>query len=263
MISGGFSMGWRKSWWAKAVFSSSAFLFGSARKKRANRTRLLLESLEDRCVPTTTPPTIFAAGVLGSGSLRDAVPQFNPDAGTDDDTIQLAAGTYSLTIQNVGGHHETAGLTGDLNLTQTSHHWIIQGTGPSTIIDASQLRDRAFQIVNPGIHVVFQDLVIQGGLAQDDGSDGALAGSNDALGGGLLSNGGNITREHVVMQNNVARAGDAAVLSAPGHNACGGGVYSTGGALAIVGATIANNEASGGRGGNHNAGLRAGDGGTA
>src|SRR6516225_289748 len=175
MISGGFSMAWRKSSWAKAVFSSSAFLFGSARKKLPYRRRLLLEVLEDRCVPTTITPTTFADGVLGSGSLRDAVLQFNADTGSGDDTIQLLSGTYALTIQNTGGRHETAGLTGDLNLTQTSHRWIIQGAGPSTIIDASQLQDRVFQIVHPGTQVVFQDFVIEGGLAQEDGTDGAVA----------------------------------------------------------------------------------------
>src|SRR6516165_7781992 len=253
MISGGFSMAWRKSLWAKAVFSSSAFLFGSARKKQPYRTRLLLEVLEDRCVPTTITPTTFADGVLGSGSLRDAVLQFNADAGTDDDTIQLLSGTYALTIQNTGGRHETAGLEGDLNITSTSHRLIVQGAGSSgdnaTIIDASQLQDRVFQIVTPGTQVVFQDLVIQGGLAQDNGSDGALAGTTDALGGGILNNGGDVTLDHVVVQNNVARGGDAAVLSAPGHNASGGGIYSTGGALTMAGATNTNNQALGGKGG--------------
>src|SRR5260370_27563348 len=99
MISGGFSMAWRKSLWAKAVFSSSAFLFGSSRKTQPYRTRLLLEPLEDRCVPTTITPTTFADPdpVLGSGSLRDAVLQFNADSGTDDDTILLEAGTSALT----------------------------------------------------------------------------------------------------------------------------------------------------------------------
>src|SRR5712692_8744570 len=209
-------MAWRKSSWAKAFFSSSAFLFGSSPKQQPYRTRLLLELLEDRCVPTTFTPTTFADPdpVLGSGSLRDAVLQFNDDAGTGDDTIQLLAGTYALTIVNTGGHHETAGLEGDLNITSTSHRLIIQGAGPSTIIDASQLQDRVFQIVNPGTVVVFQDLVITGGLAQDDGSDGALAGSTDALGGGILNNGGNITLDQIVVQNNVARGGDAAVRSA-------------------------------------------------
>src|SRR5262249_2921913 len=166
MISGGFSMAWRKSSWAKAIFSSSAFLFGCARKKRPYRTRLLLELLEDRCVPTTITPTTFADGVLASGSLRDAVLQFNADAGTGDDIIQLLPGTYTLTIRNTGGHHETTGLEGDLNITSTAHRLIIQGAGSTgtnaTIIDASQLQDRVFQIVNPGTVVIFQDLVIRG-----------------------------------------------------------------------------------------------------
>jgi hypothetical protein len=256
-------MAWRKSSWAKAIFSSSAFLFGSSRKKQPYRTRLLLESLEDRCVPTTFMPTTFADGVLGSGSLRDAVLQANADTGTDDDIILLDTGTYALTIVNTGGHHETAGLQGDLNITSTSHRLIVQGAGSSTIIDASQLQDRVFQIVNPGTVVVFQDLVIQGGLAQDDGTAGTLAGSTDGLGGGILNNGGNITLDNVVVQNNVARGGDVTVLTVPGHNASGGGIYSTGGALTMAGATIASNLAIGGRGGDHHGFTHAGDGGSA
>jgi hypothetical protein len=214
---------------------------------------LSVEPLEGRCVPTTLTPTTFADGGLGSGSLRDAVLQFNADGGSADDTIQLLAGTYTLSIQNPGGVHETAGLTGDLNLTQASHRWIIQGAGSSgdqaTVIDASQLQDRVFQVVNPGIQVVFQHLVIQGGLARDNGADGAVAGQTDALGGGLLNNGGAVTLEDVVVQNNQARGGDAAQLSTPGHHASGGGIYSTGGALTLAGATLANNQVLGGRGG--------------
>jgi hypothetical protein len=210
--------------------------------------RPFIELLEGRWVPTTLTPTTFLDGSLGSGSLRDAVLQLNADSGTDDDIIQLEAGTYTLTIPNVGGRHETAGLTGDLNLTQTSHRWIVQGAGPSTIIDASQLQDRVYQVVNPGIQVIFQDLVIQGGLAQDNGADGTLAGTTDALGGGILNNGGDLTLDDVVVQNNLARGGDGAVFSPPGHNSFGGGIYSTGGALSMAGATLANNQARGGRG---------------
>jgi hypothetical protein len=242
-------------WWKRSICERRP-------RRQAASFRPAIELLERRCVPTTLTPTTFDDGGLGSGSLRDAVLQFNVDAGSGDDTIQLLSGTYALTIRNVGGHHETAGLTGDLNLTQTSHRWIIQGAGPSTIIDAGQLQDRVFQIVNPGTQVVFQDLVIQGGLGQDDGSNGALAGTTDALGGGLLNNGGDVTLDNVVVQNNVARGGDAAVLQAPGHNANGGGIYSTGGALTLAGAMIANNQAIGGRGGDHNGLLQAGDGGS-
>src|SRR6516165_4748875 len=263
MISGGLSMGWRKSWWAKSVFSSPAFLFGSAPKKQPYRRRLLIELLEDRWVPTTITPTTFADGVLGSGSLREAVLQFNADPGTEDDTIQLLAGTYTLTIRNTGGHHETAGLEGDLNVTSTAHRLIVQGAGASTVIDASGLQDRVFQIVNPGTAVVFRDLVIQGGLAQDDGTPGAGPGTTDALGGGILNNGGNVTLDDVVVQNNAARGGDAGSLGVAGHNANGGGIYSTGGALTLAGTTLANNQVMGGRGGDHNGDASGGDGGSA
>src|SRR5262249_26432489 len=157
---------------------------------------------------------------------------------------QLSPGTYSLTVRNVGNRHETAGLTGDLDLTQTSHRWIIQGAGPSTIIDASRLQDRVFQIVNPGTQVVFQDVVIQGGLARDDGADGALAGTTAGLGGGIFNNGGCLTLDNVVLQNNVARGGDGPP-GQPGYNALGGGLFSTGGALSISASTLANNQANG------------------
>jgi hypothetical protein len=223
-----------------------------SRRRTTASVRPFVEVLEGRWVPTTLTPTTFLDGGLGSGSLRDAVLQFNADTGTDDDIIQLQAGTYALTIQNVGGRHETAGLTGDLNLTQTSHRWIIQGTGSSgdnaTIIDASQLQDRVFQIVNPGTQVVFQDLAIQGGLAQDNGADGAQAGTTDALGGGILNSGGDLTLDDVMLQNNVAHGGDGPRPGAPGYAASGGAIYSFGDALTLTGASLTNNQALGGSG---------------
>jgi hypothetical protein len=221
-----------------------------------------VEFLERRWVPATLTPTTFADGGPGSGSLRDAVFQFNADTGIADDTIQLQAGTYALTIQNVGGRHETAGLTGDLNLTKASHHWIIQGAGPSTLIDASQLHDRVFDIVTPGTQVVFRDLVIQGGLAQDNGLDGVSALSTDALGGGLLNNGGTVTLDHVVLTNNVAQGGPG-FRGANGRNAQGGGIYSLGGSLTISGSTLTNNQAIGGRGADYFFSSHIGGGGTA
>jgi hypothetical protein len=230
---------WLPAWWES--------LFRSRRPAPPRRGALRVEPLESRWLPTTFTPTTFADGGPGSGSLRDGVLQFNADTGTEDDTIQLLAGTYTLTIPNSGGHHETAGLTGDLNLTQTSHHWIIQGAGSSTVIDAGQLQDRAFEIVTPGTQVVFRNLVIQGGLAQEDGTNGTLAGSTDALGGGILNNGGNVTLDHVVLASNAARGGNDAYN---GPNAQGGGLFAMGGSFTISDSTIANNQAIGGRGGN-------------
>jgi hypothetical protein len=239
-----------QSRWTNVFLRAWGAWLGSDRPPPRGDTRLRVEALEERSVPATITPTTFADGGLGSGSLRDAVLQFNADTGTADDTIQLLPGTYSLTIRNVNGRHETAGLTGDLNLTQTSHRWIIQGAGPSTIIDGSLLQDRVFQIVNPGARVVFQALVIQGGLAQDNGADGAQAGTTDALGGGIFNHGGDLTLDHVVLRDNVARGGDGTGIEGnPGYDARGGGLYATGGTSAISNSTLANNQATGGRGG--------------
>jgi hypothetical protein len=234
------------------AFSSAVNWFRSRRRTQQFQRLLRLELLEDRWVPTTITPTTFADGVLGSGSLREAVLQFNADPGTEDDTIQLLAGTYTLTIRNTGGHHETAGLEGDLNVTSTAHRLIVQGAGASTVIDASGLQDRVFQIVNPGTAVVFRDLVIRGGLAQDDGSNGTVAGSTDALGGGILANSDDVTLENVVLQNNVARGGDGAngPSGGDGRNARGGGLYASGGSVTTSDSTLSGNQALGGQGGN-------------
>jgi hypothetical protein len=222
--------------------------------------------LECRCVPATITPTTLADGGRGSGSLRDAILMFNADTGIGDDIIQLQSGTYALTLRNLGGVHETDGLTGDLNLTQASHHWIIQGAGSSgataTIIDAGQLQDRVFEIVTPGTQVVLRDLVIRGGLAQDDGSNGALAGTTNALGGGILNNGGDVTLDNVVLQNNVARGGGGGT-GRSGYNARGGALYSSGGTVTIADSTIANDQATGGFGGSAHYPIPAGAGGEA
>jgi hypothetical protein len=211
------------------------------------KTRLRIESLENRRIPTTLIPTTFADGGLGSGSLRDAVLQFNADTGHEDDTIQLLPGRYTLTIRNSHGH-ENEGLEGDLDLNQTSHRWILQGVGSATVIDASQLQDRVFQIVSFGTQVVFQDLVIQGGLAQDDGTEGALPGTTDALGGGIFNNGGDVTLDNVVLRNNVAKGG-IGLFARAGYNARGGGFYLTSGRSTISNSTLDTNQAMGGQGG--------------
>ena len=72
-------------------------------RNQAGSFRPSVEFLERRCVPTTITPTTFADGGLGSGSLRDAVLQFNADTGTEDDTIQLQAGATFTWHETVAG----------------------------------------------------------------------------------------------------------------------------------------------------------------
>jgi hypothetical protein len=243
-------------------------VLGSPRSTRRQRAYLGVERLEDRSVPATFTTTTFADGV-GIGSLRDAVLSANADTGTATDTILLNAGMYHLTIQNTAGH-ETAGLKGDLNITNTKHQLIILGNGSSgpgaTTIDPSALQDRAFQIVNPGITVFFENLVIQGGKAQDNGTSGAQPGTTAAEGGAILANQDNVTLNGVVLSNNVAQGGNGANGPAgaqggkntnggpggaggAGQLAAGGGIYIGGGSLTITGSTLTQNQAIGGKGG--------------
>ena len=79
-----------------------------------------VEQLEDRTVPSTITPTIFTdSAVAGSGSLRAAIIAANAAPGHDIINIQLASGTYELTIPNVGGQ-ENAAATGDLDRVRPS-----------------------------------------------------------------------------------------------------------------------------------------------
>src|SRR5262249_38332074 len=145
---------------------------------------------------------------------------------------------------------ENAAATGDLDITSTQHALVITGAGSSgpnaTIIDGG-LKDRVFQIVNAGTTVVFENLVIQGGLAQDNGTAGALPGSTDALGGGILNNGGNVTLSNVIVQYNNALGMGFVSGGQSGHNGLGGGIYSTGGSITLTSGTqIVHNLAAGG-----------------
>ncbi len=222
------------------------------------RVRPCLEALEDRITPTTFAPTTFVDD--GSvNSLRGAITETNADTGTATDTIQLKAGTYTLSLPNSGNQHEQANASGDLNITSSRHALVIEGAtdakgNPTTLIEQA-VADRVFQIVNPGTTVTFKDLEIVAGQAQENGGAGVAAGSTDALGGGILDDGGNITLTSVVLLNNSAHASSS-------FNADGGGIYvGQGGSLTVQSSTIESNSALGGVGGGGGNGGNAAGGG--
>jgi hypothetical protein len=191
--------------------------------------------LEERSLLSVISPTTFKDGnAAGAGSLRAAVIAANADPSQEAVTIQLKAGTYTLSLRNPDSEHETESLRGDLNVTNTAHQLIIEGQikkgAPATIIRQT-VADRVFQIVEPGVQLVFKNLVIERGHVVKD--------AEDALGGGILNNGGNVTLDNVIVRSNKA--------SAQGESAAhGGGVYSTGGTLTLNTVVFSQNTASGG-----------------
>jgi len=72
----------------------------------------------------------------------------------------------------VAGRNESAGMTGDLNLTASGFTETIQGAGTEvTVINANQI-GRVFE-VQSGVTVVLSNLTITGGLAADSGRSAA------------------------------------------------------------------------------------------
>ena len=161
-------------------------------EKRQFRSRLVLESLEQKQMLTTW--SVSADAVDGAeDSLRAAISAANING--ESDTINLAAGTYTLEL--VGGDNDNA--AGDLDLGESDYRLLIQGAGiDQTFIDANEL-DRVFDVL-AGVEVVITDLTIRGGLVEDSGgairNSGVLTlnrvsieGSSAKYGGGIFSAG--------------------------------------------------------------------------
>ena len=123
----------------------------------------------------------------GNTSLRAAIQEANALAGFN--TITLGPGTYTLTLS---GDSENAAATGDLDITD---HLNIVGAGANvTIIDASGLSDRAFEVFASQF-VAFMGVTITGGTGVGFGSN--------ADGGGIL-NSGTVRIEASTLANNTS-----------------------------------------------------------
>ncbi len=183
-------------------------------------------------------------------SLRDAVAAANASSATGTVTINLKAGTYTLSLPQ-GGQED--GTNGNLVVSSKIHTLVINGTGTSgsgaTMIDATLLTDRIFQLL-PGVTVVLNNLILTGGVAKDDG----VSGVGPARGGAILDNGQGLTL------NNVWVIGNKAQGPAPGIHAQGGGIYLGGGNLSIYRSLIATNSAAGGSSSSNDKGYIGGNG---
>jgi hypothetical protein len=203
-------------------------------KARRRRPPLAVEALEPRMAPAVFSP--LASTPDGSaGSLRADV--ILADANHHNNTIRLQAATYNLTLANTAGQDDS-GQLGDLDLTGAGHTITFIGKGPNTVINANEL-DRVFQVAK-GVTAIFSNVTITGGVAQDDGTAGVAPGTTDALGGGILNQGGTVTLQSVVVTGNKA-------LGTAGHNGEGGGIFSVG-SLTLRNTVVVDNQAIGGAG---------------
>jgi hypothetical protein len=198
---------------------------------------------------------------MGPTSLRHAIQTAN--ASGQDCLITLSKGTYTLTIKNTNGHENDA-AQGDLDITDSGHTVTIQGQGAASSIVNGNKIDRVFDVLG-GADAVFSNLTIEGGIAQDDGTPGALPGTTAALGGGILVQGaGQASLAGVTLQGNLALGGNGADgggggpgpgtsnggAGGAGQPAAGGGLYSSGGSVDLSISVVSGNAASGGAGGN-------------
>jgi hypothetical protein len=107
-----------------------------------------------------------------------------------------------------------------------------------------------------GGNAVFSNLTIEDGLAQDDGTAGALPGTTVARGGGLLvQDGGHVTLSNVLIRGNQAVGGSGAAGTsktgngAPGKAARGGGIFLSSGVVNLANSKVSENSVTAGDGG--------------
>ncbi|MCB1607946.1 MAG: DUF11 domain-containing protein, partial [Xanthomonadales bacterium] len=193
----------------------------------------LLASTANAAVFNITPGPADGA----AGSLRDTLLAANSNG--ESDTINLAAGTYSLTIAN-GAGQENGGAQGDLDLFEAGFSVTIQGAGAATTFISQSAVDRIFHVF-PGVTFNLNGVTVSGGTAVDDGSSGAVALSG-GRGGGILNEGGTLSLSGSIVQNNSS-------LGAAASTDGGGGIYQLAGATTLSGSTqVVDNDATGNAG---------------
>jgi hypothetical protein len=186
------------------------------RSRFALRHRPVLEALEARTVLSTF--TVTSLGDSGAGSLRDAVQQANANP---DSTIQFKSGLKG-----------TIPLASELDITA---NMTIHGPGANKVTVSGGNVTRVFAI--SGSDVSIDNLTIADGQASGDTLESPL-GFPVTLGGGILSNGSNLTLDRVVMTGNQAVGTGAEV-------AAGGAVANIfGGSLTVTRSTFSGNSVS-------------------
>ncbi|MFQ5667267.1 MAG: choice-of-anchor Q domain-containing protein [Candidatus Binatia bacterium] len=192
--------------------------------------------------PDGEPGDGTCATAEGTCTLRAALQEAN--ASPDPDSIELPAGTYTLTN---AGANEDAAATGDLDIL--GDLTIVGAATDNSIIRGNGL-DRVFDVVGPAV-VTISRVTVQDGTALS------------AAGGGIR-NSGALTLTGVTLRNNAAPMADGGgianlagatvqftnvTVSGNAAEARGGGIANfSGGTILLLNVTLSNNSATAGGG---------------
>lgn len=195
--------------------------------RRPKATRLHLEALDDRTVPSTlTVTNNLDTGALGDGSLRGEIA-----AAQSGDTINFAPGLRGQTITLTGG---------ELAITKSLD---IEGPGANRLTVSGNHASRVFDI-SGGVTVTIAGMTITDGLA--NGSSPVRAST-----GGAILNFGSLTLSHDVLSNNQV-GGDAGASALGRVGGAVGGALVTFGTLTVTSSAFTGNRALGADGSSGN-----------
>ena len=205
-------------------------LFAVAGAQAANFTvTTTTDSNDGSCTPSTC-------------SLRDAVIAANSAAG--DDTITVPGGHYLLTIAGSG---EDAAATGDLDIVSNGAVTLTGAGARSTIIDASGLGDRVFEVL-PGATATISGVTVTGGHVADQGggirNDGVLTVANSMIQGNTNTgsfDGGGIWTNGAAASLTIT----GSTISGNTTDEYGGGLDLEGGATTVTNSTLIGNTSTG------------------
>ena len=240
-----------------------------------NHQLFLNTQIDDQWLGTLAVYTVTTTSdIVDSGdgllSLREAVIEANANAGAD--TVNLAAGTYTLTIvTGVSAEYEK-----NLNITESLS--IVGAGAQSTFIDGGN-NFKIAEYEATAITNSLSNLTLQNGTASSSGgaldisdastnltiTDVEIIDSTSNSRGGAIHNHGTLVLERVTLAGNVGQfgggiynesTGDITLtnVTVSGNNAqFGGGIYNEG-TLVLTNATITNNSADNSGGGIDQAG---------
>jgi hypothetical protein len=239
--------------------SWNSFFKGTYRKTRSKTDRrgmlkrLMFEQLEARSLLTvfavnTTTDTVdinpgdgLAVDASGNTSLRAAVMEAN--ALPTNDTINLPAGTYLLTL---AGIDENAAATGDLDIADNGSITINGAGAVTTIIDANGI-DRVFDVQSDAVLSIDGSTITGGWISGlgggfSNGLHSTLHVTNSAISGNSSNSGGAFYNLGTLDVTNSTVSGNSAEVAGGPFEFEGGGFLNFG-TLNVTNSTISGNSA--------------------